>query len=126
MLMARAFWRSAMLCLTLDLNERLQIGPDVVVTVYHIRKGDKVRIGIIAPRSLEIVREGAKNKEPRHPMPALEQAERYVILAGDAICESRLPVQQRETARMLVDSLRDFLERAATEAEKQRNTHAQT
>ena len=45
-----------MLVLTRRANQSIMIGDDVVVTVLDIR-GDQVRIGIKAPRSVEVHRE---------------------------------------------------------------------
>ena len=45
-----------MLVLTRQANQSIMIGPDVVVTVLDIR-GDQVRLGIRAPRSVTVHRE---------------------------------------------------------------------
>lgn len=45
-----------MLVLTRQANQSIMIGPDVVVTVLDIR-GDQVRLGIRAPRSVSVHRE---------------------------------------------------------------------
>lgn len=45
-----------MLVLTRRANESIMIGSDVVVTVLEV-KGDQVRIGIRAPRSVAVHRE---------------------------------------------------------------------
>lgn len=45
-----------MLVLTRRANESIMIGPDIVVTVLDV-KGDQVRIGIRAPRSVTVHRE---------------------------------------------------------------------
>ena len=44
-----------MLVLTRKVNESLLIGEDIVITVVEI-KGDKVRLGIEAPKEISIVR----------------------------------------------------------------------
>lgn len=44
-----------MLVLSRKVDESLRIGPDIVVTVVRI-SGDKVRLGITAPRDVCIVR----------------------------------------------------------------------
>jgi len=44
------------LVLTRHANQSIMIGPDVVVTVLEVR-GDQVRIGIKAPRSVDVHRE---------------------------------------------------------------------
>ena len=45
-----------MLVLTRRANQRIMIGRDVVITVLEVR-GDQVRLGIRAPRSVEVHRE---------------------------------------------------------------------
>lgn len=48
--------RSQLLVLTRNANQSIMIGHDVVVTVLEIR-GDQVRLGIRAPRSVDVHRE---------------------------------------------------------------------
>ena len=45
-----------MLVLTRNANQSIMIGHDIVVTVLEIR-GDQVRLGIRAPRSIDVHRE---------------------------------------------------------------------
>jgi carbon storage regulator len=45
-----------MLVLTRRVDERIMIGDSITVTVLEVR-GDSVRLGIDAPRDVEIVRE---------------------------------------------------------------------
>ncbi len=45
-----------MLVLTRHANQSIMIGEDIVITVLEIR-GDQVRIGIKAPRCVDIFRE---------------------------------------------------------------------
>lgn len=45
-----------MLVLTRKPGERIHIGPDVIVTIVRVQ-GDKVRVGIEAPGSIEVHRE---------------------------------------------------------------------
>ena len=45
-----------MLVLTRHANQSIMIGADVVVTVLEVR-GDQVRLGISAPRSIDVHRE---------------------------------------------------------------------
>ena len=52
-----------MLVLTRKKGDRILIGEDTIVTVVNIGHG-VVRIGIDAPRDLEIVREEIKNGVP--------------------------------------------------------------
>lgn len=54
-----------MLVLSRKRNERINIGPDISLVVVEVR-GDKVRLGIEAPKQLNIVRPDAKNQERRH------------------------------------------------------------
>jgi carbon storage regulator len=50
-------WKEGhMLVLTRNANQSIMIGHDVVVTVLEIR-GDQVRLGIRAPRSVDVHRE---------------------------------------------------------------------
>lgn len=48
--------RLGMLVLTRNANQSIMIGHDIVVTVLEIR-GDQVRLGIRAPRSVDVHRE---------------------------------------------------------------------
>lgn len=59
------------LVLTRRANQSIMIGSDVVVTVLEVR-GDQVRLGIQAPRDIEVHREevyralhGAEERAPR-------------------------------------------------------------
>lgn len=45
-----------MLVLTRHANQSIMIGSDVVITVLEVR-GDQVRLGITAPRSIDVHRE---------------------------------------------------------------------
>lgn len=45
-----------MLVLTRHANQSIMIGDDVIVTILEIR-GDQVRLGIRAPRSVDVHRE---------------------------------------------------------------------
>jgi len=45
-----------MLVLTRHSNQSIMIGDDVIVTVLEV-KGDQVRLGIAAPRSVDVHRE---------------------------------------------------------------------
>lgn len=58
-----------MLVLTRRANQSIMIGEDVVVTVLEVR-GDQVRLGIVAPREVEVHREEvfrALHGEPATP-----------------------------------------------------------
>lgn len=68
-----------MLVLTRRANQSIMIGDDVVVTVLEVR-GDQVRIGIQAPRSVAVHREEvfaelaqANRAAARPPQTALDQ-----------------------------------------------------
>ena len=52
-----------MLVLSRKLNEKIQIGDDVSITVLEI-KGNKVRIGIAAPQHVRVVRSELPPKQP--------------------------------------------------------------
>ena len=45
-----------MLVLTRRVGERIEIGPDIVVEVVSVA-GDRVRVGVVAPRHLAVHRE---------------------------------------------------------------------
>ena len=45
-----------MLVLTRRVGQRLQIGPDIVVTVLEV-SGERVRVGVEAPASYKVLRE---------------------------------------------------------------------
>lgn len=45
-----------MLCLTRKVDEKIYIGNDIVITVVAV-KGERVRLGISAPRSVPVHRE---------------------------------------------------------------------
>jgi carbon storage regulator len=63
-----------MLVLTRNANQSIMIGPDIVVTVLEVR-GDQVRLGIKAPRSVTVYREEllaqveAANRDSSSPAP---------------------------------------------------------
>jgi carbon storage regulator len=62
------------LVLTRRANQSIMIGPDVVITVLEVR-GDQVRIGVAAPRSVTVHREEVFRE--------LEQANRAAASPGD-------------------------------------------
>lgn len=53
-----------MLILTRHEGEWISIGDDIRLQIVRI-KGDQVRLGIEAPADVAILRDDAKNKEPR-------------------------------------------------------------
>lgn len=53
-----------MLVLGLEPNQQVKIGDDLVITIVRAGSG-KCRIGFECPKDIPIVRENAKNKEPR-------------------------------------------------------------
>jgi carbon storage regulator len=55
-----------MLVLTRKTNEKILIGPNVVITVVEIR-GDKVRLGIEAPKHITVDREEVATKRAVDP-----------------------------------------------------------
>lgn len=55
-----------MLVLSRKLWERIYVGPDIVIQVVEVDRG-KVRLGISAPRDLEILREELVPVGERHP-----------------------------------------------------------
>jgi len=66
-----------MLVLTRRANQSIVIGNEVVVTVLEVR-GDQVRLGITAPRSIDVHREEVYK--------ALQEANREAVdITGDAL-----------------------------------------
>ena len=63
-----------MLVLTRRANQSIMIGHDIVVTVLEVR-GDQVRIGIKAPRSIDVHREEV--------FAALQEANRAAAVPSD-------------------------------------------
>lgn len=55
-----------MLVLSRKRNEKLRIGDNIVITVCEIRDGS-IRIGIEAPRELDVVRIDANGNDERKP-----------------------------------------------------------
>jgi len=66
---ARMIEGAPVLVLTRRANQSIMIGRDVVITVLEIR-GDQVRLGIRAPRSVEVHREEVFLEVTRSPGPA--------------------------------------------------------
>jgi carbon storage regulator len=54
-----------MLMLTRKVGERILIGDDIEIVITEIIHGKKVRIGIEAPKHINVVRPDAKNLEPK-------------------------------------------------------------
>ena len=55
-----------MLVITRHIGERLRIGPDITITVVRCGR-DEIRLGIDAPRELEIARELSNGEWSRGP-----------------------------------------------------------
>jgi carbon storage regulator len=70
-----------MLVLTRNANQSIMIGHDVVVTVLEIR-GDQVRIGIRAPRSVDVHREEVYAALQRANRSAATSAEKTLSVLG--------------------------------------------
>lgn len=64
-----------MLVLTRRPNQSIMIGDDIVVTVLEV-KGDQIRVGISAPRSVQVFREEV--------LVALQEANRSAVLEPGA------------------------------------------
>lgn len=73
-----------MLVLSRKVDERIRIGPDVVITVVRIR-GSIVAIGIDAPKSIDIAREEltdfSDDDGPRTTRPVGEPQVRDLVAA---------------------------------------------
>jgi carbon storage regulator CsrA len=63
-----------MLVLTRKLQEQIKIGDDVVITILQIR-GQAVRVGIQAPRSMRVLRAELPEHTPAAPEPQVTTAE---------------------------------------------------
>ena len=69
-----------MLVLTRKAKQQIQIGPDVTITILHV-KGQAVRVGIEAPRNVSVLRtevaqKPAADKQDPTVQAALEKLER--------------------------------------------------
>jgi carbon storage regulator len=78
-----------MLVLTRHPNQSIMIGSDVIITVLEVR-GDQVRIGIKAPRSVEVHREEVWAQ--------LQKANRDAAVAPDAAALGALGGVKKPTA----------------------------
>ena len=54
-----------MLVLTRGEGDEILIGDNIRILVVEVRSAGQVRIGIDAPRDVQIVRPDAKNKKPK-------------------------------------------------------------
>ena len=75
-----------MLVLSRKVNERILIGDDVVITVVDVQ-GQKIRIGIEAPKALPIVREELRRRETSYVLP--------VSIAEEGECDWRYSRRRR-------------------------------
>lgn len=71
-----------MLVLTRRANQSIMIGHDIVVTVLEVR-GDQVRLGIKAPRSVDVHREEV--------FASLQQANRDAVKSAKDLANAPLP-----------------------------------
>lgn len=60
-----------MLILTRKPGERVRIGEDIVITLFGVN-GNQVRIGVDAPRNIEVHREEIYNKIQSEQRPPLD------------------------------------------------------
>ena len=83
-----------MLVLTRRANQSIMIGHEIVVTVLEVR-GDQVRLGIKAPRSIDVHREEI--------FAQLQQANRDAVKPSKEALESlqsiKPPANERDAAR---------------------------
>lgn len=70
-----------MLVLTRRVGESIVIGDEIVVTVLDVR-GDQVRVGIAAPRSVRVHREEVVRQVERENAAAAASARRAAGLVG--------------------------------------------
>ncbi len=104
-----------MLVLTRKLDESIQIGDDIKITVLRV-KGNAVRIGIEAPKSVRVVRDelerevvggsrlAAASSRPTNRIEAFVKEASNVVTSvvdspadGETTCESRLFVGKLDT-----------------------------
>ena len=78
-----------MLVLTRRPHQSIHIGDDIVVTVLEV-KGDQIRIGISAPRDVQVHREEV--------LQALTQANRSAVLPAGADALPALPARPKPQA----------------------------
>lgn len=71
-----------MLVLTRHVHQSIVIGQDVVITVLEVR-GDQVRLGITAPKDVQVHREEV--------FAALSAAERQGVAPGDIVPGAVMP-----------------------------------
>ena len=88
-----------MLVLTRRANQSIMIGHEIVVTVLEVR-GDQVRLGIKAPRSIDVHREEifaqlqqANRDAAQAPKPPIESLDGFTKPA-DADAEAPAPTHQ--------------------------------
>lgn len=57
-----------MLVLSRKVNEEIQIGDNIIIKVVQVRNG-KVRLGIVAPRDVNVVRTELNQPADKEPQP---------------------------------------------------------
>jgi carbon storage regulator len=67
-------WNSEMLILTRKESEQICLGDNIVVTVVRLA-GDKVRIGVIAPADVKVIRSELKEEDVKSIPLAMGQQE---------------------------------------------------
>jgi carbon storage regulator len=70
-----------MLVITRKTGERIHIGRDVVITITHIQKR-KVRVGIEAPRSVDVWRDELESPPSSHRGEEVDEEEHKPHLIG--------------------------------------------
>ncbi len=90
-----------MLCLSRKRDESILIGDDIVITVVDIR-GDKVRIGITAPRDVPVDRPEVRDAKLRQT--ALETAPGSALASPNGLA-ARLDLSTRKSARRAAGGL---------------------
>jgi len=95
-----------MLVLTRKLQEKIQIGADITITVLRV-KGNQVRVGIEAPKDVRVVRAELPRFDGSAPAEGATQDSAEVAMVGaDADHGTTLEVQVEETeagAELAVD-----------------------
>ena len=87
-----------MLVLTRRANQSIMIGHEIVVTVLEVR-GDQVRLGIKAPRSIDVHREEI--------FVQLQQANRDAVAPSDNGMQSLTDLTSRQDGEAAADRARN-------------------
>ena len=85
-----------MLALTRKIDQKIQIGSDICITILHVR-GKQVRIGIEAPRQVRVVR--AELRTTTAPAQAISVSDLLASVTADGIEAKPAASKRRPTRR---------------------------